>query len=125
MARRCSNIKATIETKQANKKVAHRIIDILRSTDRITAQKRDCGDTKEPAQTQEGTKMGMSLHELTQAIRQHIDAEMEADVASGMAEHALGCEPVPTSHAFGRRVQVIAFPFIPPIAKIIYRVGHH
>jgi hypothetical protein len=90
LARRCSNIKATIETKQANKKVARRIIDILRSTDRITAQKRDCGDTKEPAQTQEGTKMGMSLHELTQAIRQHIDAEMEADVASGMAEHALG-----------------------------------
>ena len=34
--------------------------------------------------------MGMSLHELTEAIRQHIDSEMEADVASGMAEHALG-----------------------------------
>ena len=34
--------------------------------------------------------MGMSLHELTEAIRQQIDSEMEADVASGMAEHALG-----------------------------------
>ena len=34
--------------------------------------------------------MGMSLHELTEAIRQHIDSDMEADVASGMAEHALG-----------------------------------
>ncbi len=34
--------------------------------------------------------MGMSMAELTLAIRQHIDMEMEDDVASGMAEHALG-----------------------------------
>lgn len=34
--------------------------------------------------------MGMTLDELTEAIRQHIDMEMEKDVASGMAEHALG-----------------------------------
>ena len=39
---------------------------------------------------QGGKSMGMSLLELTEAIRQHIDSEMEADVASGMAEHALG-----------------------------------
>ena len=58
-------------------------IELLRS-------KRNRGDRKEPAQTQEGPKLGMTLHELTQAIRQHIDSEMEADVASGMAEHALG-----------------------------------
>jgi hypothetical protein len=37
-----------------------------------------------------GIKMGMSMAELTLAIRQHIDMEMEDDVASGMAEHALG-----------------------------------
>ncbi|HIK78892.1 MAG TPA: hypothetical protein EYG04_05775 [Candidatus Poseidoniales archaeon] len=30
------------------------------------------------------------MAELTLAIRQHIDMEMEDDVASGMAEHALG-----------------------------------
>ena len=34
--------------------------------------------------------MGMTLNELTNAICQHIDKEMEFDVASGMAEHALG-----------------------------------
>ena len=34
--------------------------------------------------------MGMTIAELTEAIRQHIDKEMEAEVASGMAEHALG-----------------------------------
>ena len=32
----------------------------------------------------------MTLKELTEAIRQHIDTEMDAEVASGMAEHALG-----------------------------------
>ena len=32
----------------------------------------------------------MTLNELTEAIRQHIDTEMDAEVASGMAEHALG-----------------------------------
>ena len=32
----------------------------------------------------------MTLNELTNAICQHIDKEMEFDVASGMAEHALG-----------------------------------
>ena len=34
--------------------------------------------------------MGISMAELTLAIRQHIDMDMEDDVASGMAEHALG-----------------------------------
>ncbi|MDA0715789.1 MAG: DUF6015 family protein [Candidatus Poseidoniales archaeon] len=34
--------------------------------------------------------MGMTLDELTRAIQQHIDLEMEEDVARGMAEHALG-----------------------------------
>ena len=34
--------------------------------------------------------MGMSLAELTEAIRRHIDKEMEPIVAEGMAEHALG-----------------------------------
>jgi len=37
-----------------------------------------------------GENMGMSLGDLTQAIRQHIDEEMDAEVACGMAEHALG-----------------------------------
>lgn len=37
-----------------------------------------------------GDFMSMTLRELTEAIRQHIDMEMDADVASGMAEHALG-----------------------------------
>ena len=32
----------------------------------------------------------MTLNELTEAIRQHSDTEMDAEVASGMAEHALG-----------------------------------
>lgn len=35
-------------------------------------------------------KMGMTLGELTRAIQQHIDLEMEDEVAQGMAEHALG-----------------------------------
>ena len=34
--------------------------------------------------------MGMTLQSLTQAIQQHIDEEMDAEVAAGMAEHALG-----------------------------------
>ena len=34
--------------------------------------------------------MGMSLDELTEAIRQHIDPDMAREVAMGMAEHALG-----------------------------------
>ncbi|MDP6869972.1 MAG: hypothetical protein QGI21_04290 [Candidatus Poseidoniaceae archaeon] len=34
--------------------------------------------------------MGMTMQELTQAIRQHIDMEMDPEVACGMAEHALG-----------------------------------
>ena len=34
--------------------------------------------------------MGMTLAELTQAIQQHIDLEMDEEVARGMAEHALG-----------------------------------
>jgi len=34
--------------------------------------------------------MGMTLQSLTQAIQQHIDTEMDAEVAAGMAEHALG-----------------------------------
>ena len=33
---------------------------------------------------------GTTIAELTEAIRQHIDTEMDAEVASGMAEHALG-----------------------------------
>lgn len=37
-----------------------------------------------------GIFMGMTLDELTRAIQQHIDLEMEEDVARGMAEHALG-----------------------------------
>ena len=35
-------------------------------------------------------KMGMTLGELTKAIQQHIDLEMDSEVAQGMAEHALG-----------------------------------
>ena len=39
----------------------------------------------------EGEKtMGMTLQSLTQAIQQHIDTGMDAEVAAGMAEHALG-----------------------------------
>jgi hypothetical protein len=34
--------------------------------------------------------MGMTMMELTEAIRQHIDMEMDPEVACGMAEHALG-----------------------------------
>ena len=34
--------------------------------------------------------MGMTLLELTEAIRHHIDKEMEPVVAESMAEHALG-----------------------------------
>ena len=34
--------------------------------------------------------MGMTMSELTEAIRQHIDMEMDPEVACGMAEHALG-----------------------------------
>ena len=34
--------------------------------------------------------MGMTLAELTRAIQQHIDLEMDTEVAQGMAEHALG-----------------------------------
>ena len=34
--------------------------------------------------------MGMTLAELTEAIRRHIDTEMEKTVAESMAEHALG-----------------------------------
>tara|TARA_B100001113_G_C21095038_1_gene616190 strand:- start:279 stop:698 length:420 start_codon:yes stop_codon:yes gene_type:complete len=34
--------------------------------------------------------MGLAIHELTEAIRQNIDEEMEPLVAEGMAEHALG-----------------------------------
>ena len=34
--------------------------------------------------------MGMTLGELTKAIQQHIDLEMEDEGAQGMAEHALG-----------------------------------
>jgi len=34
--------------------------------------------------------MGMTLGELTRAIQQHIDLEMDDEVAQGMAEHALG-----------------------------------
>jgi len=34
--------------------------------------------------------MGMTLAELTRAIQQHIDEDMDAEVAQGMAEHALG-----------------------------------
>ena len=34
--------------------------------------------------------MGMTMKELTEAIRQHIDMEMDPEVAGGMAEHALG-----------------------------------
>jgi len=34
--------------------------------------------------------MGLAIHELTEAIRQNIDYEMEPLVAEGMAEHALG-----------------------------------
>ena len=37
-----------------------------------------------------GIKMTMTLSELTRAIQQHIDLEMDAEVAQGMAEHALG-----------------------------------
>lgn len=38
----------------------------------------------------EGCEMGMTLAELTRAIQQHIDLDMDAEVAQGMAEHALG-----------------------------------
>ena len=38
----------------------------------------------------EGDDMGMTLGELTRAIQQHIDLDMDAEVAQGMAEHALG-----------------------------------
>ena len=34
--------------------------------------------------------MTMTLSELTRAIQQHIDLEMDEEVAQGMAEHALG-----------------------------------
>ena len=34
--------------------------------------------------------MGLAIHELTEAIRQNIDDEMDPLVAEGMAEHALG-----------------------------------
>ena len=34
--------------------------------------------------------MGMTMGELTKAIQQHIDIEMDSEVAQGMAEHALG-----------------------------------
>ena len=37
-----------------------------------------------------GILMGMTLGELTKAIQQHIDLEMDSEVAQGMAEHALG-----------------------------------
>ena len=37
-----------------------------------------------------GDDMTMTLAELTKAIQQHIDLEMDAEVAQGMAEHALG-----------------------------------
>ncbi|HIF91028.1 MAG TPA: hypothetical protein EYQ58_05785 [Candidatus Poseidoniales archaeon] len=37
-----------------------------------------------------GIKMGMTMGELTRAIQQHIDIEMDSEVAQGMAEHALG-----------------------------------
>ena len=37
-----------------------------------------------------GETMGMTLAELTKAIQQHIDLDMDAEVAQGMAEHALG-----------------------------------
>ena len=34
--------------------------------------------------------MGLAIHELTEAIRQNIDEEMDTLVAESMAEHALG-----------------------------------
>ena len=34
--------------------------------------------------------MGLAIHELTEAIRQNIDEEMDPLVAEGMADHALG-----------------------------------
>ena len=34
--------------------------------------------------------MGMTMGELTKAIQQHIDIDMDSEVAQGMAEHALG-----------------------------------
>ena len=37
-----------------------------------------------------GILMGMTLGELTKAIQQHIDLEMDSEVAQGMAEQALG-----------------------------------
>jgi len=37
-----------------------------------------------------GDGMGMTLGELTRAIQQHIDLDMDTEVAQGMAEHALG-----------------------------------
>jgi hypothetical protein len=35
-------------------------------------------------------EMGMTLHNLTEAIREKVDAEMESTVAESIAEHALG-----------------------------------
>jgi hypothetical protein len=37
-----------------------------------------------------GIIMGMTMGELTRAIQQHIDIDMDSEVAQGMAEHALG-----------------------------------
>ena len=37
-----------------------------------------------------GIRVTMTLSELTRAIQQHIDLEMDSEVAQGMAEHALG-----------------------------------
>ena len=34
--------------------------------------------------------MSMTLKDLTRAIQQHIDTDMDVEVARGMAEHALG-----------------------------------
>jgi len=35
-------------------------------------------------------RMSMTLEDLTRAIQQHIDTDMDMEVARGMAEHALG-----------------------------------
>ena len=37
-----------------------------------------------------GFEMGMTLGELTKAIQQHIDLDMDSEFAQGIAEHALG-----------------------------------
>ena len=37
-----------------------------------------------------GFQMSMTLSDLTKAIQQAVDLEMEDEVAQGMAEHALG-----------------------------------